>query len=106
MRYLVFVIALSWPLAAATTCESLANLALPHSTVTLAEADGKTKLTVHTKMVGLAPIAAQMLEGMEAGWTQSLERLRDLAEAAEATSHEATARKKSHERRKEGPTDG
>ena len=38
MRYLVFVIALSWPLAAASTCENLAKLALPHSTVTLAQA--------------------------------------------------------------------
>jgi hypothetical protein len=25
--------------------------------------------------VGIAPIAPQMLDGMQAGWTQSLERL-------------------------------
>ncbi len=37
MRYLVLVIALSCPLLAASNCESLAKLALPHSTVTLAQ---------------------------------------------------------------------
>ena len=45
------------------------------TTVIFAEQGGKTKLTVHTRAVGVAPIAARMLEGMEAGWTQSLERL-------------------------------
>jgi feruloyl esterase len=38
MRYLVLVIALSSPLAAATPCKSLAKLALPHATITLAQA--------------------------------------------------------------------
>src|ERR1700683_5493511 len=38
MRCLALVIALSSPLAAAGSCESLAKLALPHSTVTLAQA--------------------------------------------------------------------
>jgi feruloyl esterase len=38
MRCLTLVIALSSPLAAAGPCESLAKLALPHSTVTLAQA--------------------------------------------------------------------
>jgi feruloyl esterase len=37
MRSLLLVIALSWPLAAGT-CESLTRLALPHATVTLAQA--------------------------------------------------------------------
>jgi feruloyl esterase len=37
MRYLVLVVALSWPLAAAVPCESLAKLALPHATITLAQ---------------------------------------------------------------------
>src|ERR1700733_3722352 len=37
MRYLLIVVALAWPLAATTSCESLAQLALPHSTVTLAQ---------------------------------------------------------------------
>lgn len=48
------------------------------TTVTFAEQGDRTKLTVHAKAVGLAPIAAQMLAGMEAGWTQSLERLGEL----------------------------
>jgi uncharacterized protein YndB with AHSA1/START domain len=43
--------------------------------VTFAEHDGKTTLTVQTSAVGLTPESARMLEGMEAGWTQSLERL-------------------------------
>lgn len=45
------------------------------TTVTFAEHGGKTTVTVHAKAVGIAPIAPQMLDGMEAGWTQSLERL-------------------------------
>jgi len=45
------------------------------TTVTFAEDAGKTKLTVHARAVGLATAAARMLEGMQAGWTQSLERL-------------------------------
>ena len=49
-----------------------------HTTVTFIEQSGKTKLTVHAKAVGLAPVAPQMLAGMEAGWTKSLERLEAL----------------------------
>jgi len=45
------------------------------TTVTFAEYGGKTKLTLRTRAVALVSYAAQMLEGMEAGWTQSLERL-------------------------------
>ena len=45
------------------------------TTVTFAEQDGKTKLNVHARAVGLAVAAARMLEGMQAGWTQSLDRL-------------------------------
>lgn len=43
--------------------------------VTFAEHDGKTKLTMTSHMVGLVPIAPQMLAGMEAGWTQSIDKL-------------------------------
>jgi uncharacterized protein YndB with AHSA1/START domain len=43
--------------------------------VTFAEHDGKTTLTMTSHMVGLVPIAAQMLAGMEAGWTQSIDKL-------------------------------
>jgi uncharacterized protein YndB with AHSA1/START domain len=45
------------------------------TTAAFAKNGGKTKLTVQASAVGLAPAAPQMLEGMEAGWTQSLERL-------------------------------
>jgi uncharacterized protein YndB with AHSA1/START domain len=43
--------------------------------VSFEDQDGKTRLTVHASAIGLAAISARMLEGMEAGWTQSLERL-------------------------------
>lgn len=49
-----------------------------HTVVSFADQGGKTKLTVRQRAVGLAPVAPQMLAGMEAGWTQSLERLADL----------------------------
>jgi uncharacterized protein YndB with AHSA1/START domain len=52
------------------------------TTVTFADEDGKTRLTVHADAVGLSPAAPQMLAGMEAGWTQSLERLAELARAS------------------------
>ncbi len=45
------------------------------TTVTFEDVRGKTKLTVHASAVGIAPISAQMLQGMEQGWSQSLERL-------------------------------
>jgi uncharacterized protein YndB with AHSA1/START domain len=48
------------------------------TTVTFAAQGSKTKLTVNATAKGLAPIAPQMLAGMEAGWTQSLEKLADL----------------------------
>ena len=43
-----------------------------------AEDGGKTKLTVHSGAVGLVPQAAAMLDGMQEGWSQSLERLAEL----------------------------
>lgn len=45
------------------------------TTVTFAEQDGKTKLTLHTRGVAKFDYAAAFLAGMEAGWTQSLDRL-------------------------------
>jgi uncharacterized protein YndB with AHSA1/START domain len=45
------------------------------TTVTFAEHGGKTKLTLQTRAVGLVANAARMLEGMDAGWTQSVDRL-------------------------------
>ncbi len=48
------------------------------TTVILEEESGKTKLTLHTYAKGLVPIAPQMLAGMEAGWSQSLDKLAEL----------------------------
>lgn len=52
------------------------------TTVTLTEKDGKTTLTLRTYAVGLVPIAPKMLAGMEAGWTQSIDKLEELLEDA------------------------
>lgn len=51
-----------------------------HNVITFEDVGGKTRLTVQSSAVGLAPIAPQMLAGMEMGWTQSLEKLADLVE--------------------------
>jgi uncharacterized protein YndB with AHSA1/START domain len=45
------------------------------NTVTFAEQGGKTTLTVQARVVESTPEASPYLQGMEAGWTQSLERL-------------------------------
>jgi uncharacterized protein YndB with AHSA1/START domain len=44
-------------------------------TVTFAEQGGKTTLTMQARVVKMTAKAAPYLAGMEAGWTQSLERL-------------------------------
>ena len=46
--------------------------------VLLSEQDGKTTLYLVSHMVGRVPIAPQMLAGMEAGWTQSIDKLGEL----------------------------
>ena len=46
--------------------------------VTFAEHGGKTTLTLKTHAVGRVPIAPQLLAGMEAGWSQSLDKLQAL----------------------------
>ena len=48
------------------------------TTVTFHDLGGKTKVIVHASAAPLQPVADQMLKGMEAGWTQSLERLAEL----------------------------
>lgn len=48
------------------------------TTVTFAEQDGKTAMTLHTRAVGCVPVAKQMLAGMEAGWTQTIDKLGEL----------------------------
>lgn len=50
------------------------------NTITFEKMCAKTKVTVHSRAVGIAPIAPQMLAGMEMGWTQSLEKLAELVE--------------------------
>ena len=45
------------------------------TTVTFEPQGDKTKITVHAKAHGIAPVAAQMLAGMEQGWSQSLDKL-------------------------------
>ena len=46
-----------------------------HTTVTFENEAGKTRLTVKARGVGITPAAEQMLAGMEAGWTQSIDKL-------------------------------
>ena len=48
------------------------------NTIAFEEHDGKTKLTVEARVVRTTAVAAQYLDGMEAGWTQSLERLEEI----------------------------
>jgi uncharacterized protein YndB with AHSA1/START domain len=45
------------------------------NTVTFAEQGGKTTLTLQAHVVKATVEAAPYLQGMEVGWTQSLERL-------------------------------
>jgi uncharacterized protein YndB with AHSA1/START domain len=45
------------------------------TTVTFADESGKTKMTLHTKAVAVVEDAAAYLQGMEAGWTQSIDKL-------------------------------
>src|SRR5713226_6480380 len=52
------------------------------TTVTFAEERGKTKLTLQTRGVAVVDYAAAYLQGMEAGWTQSLEKLEALVRRA------------------------
>jgi len=46
-----------------------------HTVVTFEDQGEKTKVTVRSSAIGIAPVAADMLKGMEMGWTQSLVRL-------------------------------
>jgi uncharacterized protein YndB with AHSA1/START domain len=48
------------------------------SKITLSEKDGKTTLILEAYAVGLVPIALDMLAGMQAGWSQSLDKLGEL----------------------------
>ena len=46
--------------------------------VKFTEQGGKTTMTMTSHAVGQVPIAPQMLAGMEAGWTQSIDKLGEL----------------------------
>jgi uncharacterized protein YndB with AHSA1/START domain len=46
-----------------------------HTVVTFEDLGTKTKITIHARAAATMPIAEEMLKGMEAGWTQSLEKL-------------------------------
>ena len=45
--------------------------------VSFADAGGKTDLTVTAHMVGCAPVAKQMLAGMEMGWIMTIDKLEE-----------------------------
>ena len=46
-------------------------------TVQFADEGGRTRLTLHATASGTGPEAARMLRGMEQGWSETLERLRE-----------------------------
>ena len=48
------------------------------TTITLTEQGGKTTIRVQARAVGRVPFAPQMLAGMNAGWTQSIDKLGEL----------------------------
>jgi uncharacterized protein YndB with AHSA1/START domain len=48
------------------------------TTVVFAEENGKTKMTLHTRAVAVAEVAIGYLQGMEMGWTQSIDKLEAL----------------------------
>jgi uncharacterized protein YndB with AHSA1/START domain len=50
------------------------------TTITFAEHDGKTELTLRATGTALTAEAVQMLDGMELGWVQSLRHLEDFVE--------------------------
>ena len=66
------------------------NIAIDHdgnhllegeTSVTLTEQNGKTTMTLKSHAVGRVPIAHHMLAGMNAGWTQSIDKLEELVTA-------------------------
>jgi uncharacterized protein YndB with AHSA1/START domain len=48
------------------------------TTVTFVEQNGKTTMTMHSRAAAVAEIGISYLQGMEAGWTQSIDRLKGL----------------------------
>jgi len=56
------------------------------TTVTFAEAAGKTTMTLHTRGRAMVDYAAAYLQGMEAGWTGSIDKLQAWLAGETATS--------------------
>jgi uncharacterized protein YndB with AHSA1/START domain len=52
------------------------------TTVTFADEGGKTRLALHTRAVAVTEDAVSYLQGMEIGWTQSIDRLEALVAGA------------------------
>jgi uncharacterized protein YndB with AHSA1/START domain len=57
-------------------------LMLGVTTVIFEEVRGGTKMTMRTVAVGVDPMAAKMLEGMEMGWSQTLDKLGEVVQAS------------------------
>jgi uncharacterized protein YndB with AHSA1/START domain len=55
------------------------------TTVHFTERDGRTDMVLHASAKGFVEIAARMLEGMEAGWTQSIDKLEENLGSASVT---------------------
>jgi uncharacterized protein YndB with AHSA1/START domain len=55
------------------------------NTITLTEQGGKTKFEIKAEVVNAAPEAAYMLEGMNEGWNQQLDRLTELLPTLKAS---------------------
>lgn len=49
-------------------------------TATFEDVDGKTKLTTHVAVIKAADYLLEAVEGMEEGWTQSIDRMQQYAE--------------------------
>jgi uncharacterized protein YndB with AHSA1/START domain len=55
------------------------------TTVRFAERGNQTELTLHAHAKGFVAIAEQMLQGMEMGWAQSIDKLEDMLDAEQGT---------------------
>jgi uncharacterized protein YndB with AHSA1/START domain len=63
------------------------------NTVTFAEYDGKTKLTLQSEIIRSSPAVAAALDGMAEGWNQSLDRLTEHLEQSLGETMMATTKR-------------
>jgi uncharacterized protein YndB with AHSA1/START domain len=63
------------------------------TTIRFAERNGKTEMVLRASAKGLVEIAARMLEGMEAGWTQSIDKLEEHLGTPAANAPEFTVQR-------------